>query len=156
MALDYDAPSVTRGRNTRTSIKLDDTLADIDASVAAVKSAGKVAVIGYCWGGSLAWFAAARLAGIACAVGYYGGMIAASLAEKPRCPVMLHFGERDRGIPMSDVAKIKDSVDPALVQIFTYPGSGHAFNRAGNTAWHEASAALARDRTLEFLREHVG
>ena len=66
-------------------------------------------------------------------------MIAANLGEKPRCPVMLHFGEEDGGIPMSDVDKIKAAVDPAMVQVFTYPGAGHAFNRDGTAAWHGAS-----------------
>jgi carboxymethylenebutenolidase len=154
--LAYDAAASARGRDLRAAIKLDDTIADVAAAVAAVKSAGRVAVIGYCWGGSLAWFAAARIPGLACAVGYYGGMIAGALAEKPRCPVMLHFGEDDRGIPMADVAKIKATADPAMVQVFTYNGAGHAFNRAGNAAWHGPSAELARDRTLSFLRRHLG
>jgi carboxymethylenebutenolidase len=83
-------------------------------------------------------------------------MIARAVDEKPRCPVMLRFGEEDRGIAMSDVAKIKAAVDPAVVEVFTYPGAGHAFNRAGNAAWHGPSAELARERTLAFLRKHVG
>jgi carboxymethylenebutenolidase len=83
-------------------------------------------------------------------------MIAANLAEKPRVPVMLHFGEIDGGIPMSDVAKIKGAADPAMVQIFTYPAAGHAFNRDASANWHEPSAKLARERTLAFLRKHVG
>ena len=154
--LGYDAAASERGRNLRSAIKLDATIADVKAAVAAAKSSGNAAVIGYCWGGSLAWFAAARVPGLACVVGYYGGMIAAALNEKPRCRVMLHFGEDDRGIPMPDVAKIKAAVDPKLVQVFTYPGAGHAFNRAGSAAWHGPSAELARERTLAFLRQHVG
>ena len=154
--LGYDGAASERGRNLRTAIKLDATIADITAAVAAAKPAGKVAVIGYCWGGSLAWFAAAGVPGLACAVGYYGGMIANALNERPRCPVMLHFGETDRGIPLSDVAKIKAAVDPAMVQVFTYPGAGHAFNRAGSAAWHGPSAEVARQRTLAFLRQHLG
>ena len=83
-------------------------------------------------------------------------MIAANLSEKPRCPVLLHFGEADTGIPMSDVARIKAAADPKLVQIFTYPGAGHAFNRDGSQAHHAESARVARERTIAFLREHVG
>jgi carboxymethylenebutenolidase len=83
-------------------------------------------------------------------------MIAEALGEKPRCPVMLHFGEQDRGIPLTDVAKIKATADPALVQVFSYPGAGHAFNRAGTAAWDEPSATTARERTLAFIRKHVG
>jgi carboxymethylenebutenolidase len=154
--LGYDPPAFERGRDLRNRIRLDETVADIAAAVEALKPVGKVSVVGYCWGGSLAWFAAARIPGLACAIGYYGGMIAGALGEKPRCPVMLHFGENDRGIPMSDVATIKAAVDPALVQVFTYPGAGHAFNRASNAAWHGPSAETARARTLGFLRKHVG
>jgi carboxymethylenebutenolidase len=154
--LGYDPAGIARGRDLRNRIALDATIGDVTAAVQAVKPAGKVAVIGYCWGGSLAWFAATQIPGLACSVGYYGGMIAGALGGKPRCPVMLHFGEQDRSIPMSDVARIKSAVDPALVQIFTYPGAGHAFNRAGDGAWHGPSAEKARERTLAFLRKYVG
>jgi carboxymethylenebutenolidase len=154
--LGYDAPGMERGRNLRAAIKPEHTIADVAAAVAWLNDAGRVAVIGYCWGGSLAWFAATRIPGLACTVGYYGGMVAGALNEKPRCPVMLHFGEEDRSIPASDVAKIRAAADPAVVEVFTYPGAGHAFNRAGNAAWHGPSAAKARERTLAFLRRHVG
>ncbi len=83
-------------------------------------------------------------------------MISKQLDEKPKCPVMLHFGEEDGGIPMTDVATIKAAVDPKQVQVFSYAGAGHAFNRYGNHAHHEPSATLARERTLAFLRQHVG
>jgi carboxymethylenebutenolidase len=154
--LAYAKPDVERGRDLRQQISLDDMLLDIAASVEAVSAAGKVAVIGYCLGGSLAWLAACRLRGIAAAVGYYGGMIAGHLGEHPRVPVMLHFGETDAGIPLSDVERIQATADRALVEVFTYAGAGHAFNRDGNAAWHGPSAKLARERTLAFLRRHVG
>jgi carboxymethylenebutenolidase len=83
-------------------------------------------------------------------------MIAGNLDKKPKVPVMLHFGDQDHSIPMDAVEKIKAAVDPKLVQIFVYPGAGHAFNRQGNQAWHEPSAKLARTRTLEFLKKHIG
>lgn len=154
--LGYDAADRDKGLALRQKIGLDQTLLDIAAAAAALKGAGKTGVVGYCLGGSLAWLAATRLDGLAAAVGYYGGMIAAHLGETPRCPVMLHFGENDAGIPMSDVDKIKATVDQARVQVFVYPGAGHAFNRDGSANWHEASAKLALRRTLEFLAEHLG
>jgi carboxymethylenebutenolidase len=152
----YEKADVDRGVALRGKIATDHMLADIAASVAALKGSGKVGIVGYCLGGSMAWLAAARVPGLAAAIGYYGGAIAANLADKPRCPVMLHFGELDGGIPTSDVAKVKAAVDAKTVQVFAYPGAGHAFNRDGNHAHHEPSARLARERTLKFLHDHVG
>ena len=154
--LGYDKPDVERGRGLRQKIDLDRMLLDVAASGEAVRSAGKVGVVGYCLGGSLAWLAACRTDVFAAAVGYYGGMIAGHLSETPRIPVMLHFGEDDSGIPMSDVERIRATVDPKLVQVFSYSGAGHAFNRDGSSAWHGPSAKIARDRTLAYLRQHVG
>jgi carboxymethylenebutenolidase len=154
--LGYEKDDVARGRGLREKISLDEMLLDIAACGAALKGAGKVAMVGYCLGGSLAWLTATRLPGFAATIGYYGGMIAKQLDEKPKCPVMLHFGELDGGIPMTDVAAIKAAVDPKLVQVFSYAGAGHAFNRDGNHAHHEPSAKVARERTLAFLRQHVG
>jgi carboxymethylenebutenolidase len=152
----YSKPEMERGVELRKRIPTDAMLRDIAACIAALGSAGKVGIVGYCLGGSLAWLAACRLEGLAAAVGYYGGMIAANLTDKPRCPVMLHFGVDDAGIPMGDVEKIKQANDPAKVQVFTYAGAGHAFNRDGTPAHHADSAKLARERSLAFLREHLG
>ena len=105
-------------------------LLDIDAARAAAASAGKVGVVGYCLGGSLAWLAATRLHGVAAASCYYGGRIVGIAGEKPRCPVQMHFGDKDQSIPIADVEKIRENVPARLVEIFVYP-AGHAFNRDG-------------------------
>jgi len=152
----YSKPEMERGMELRKQISTDAMLRDIAAAIAALAGSGKIGIVGYCLGGSLAWLSAGRLQGLAAAVGYYGGTIASNLADKPRCPVMLHFGENDGGIPMSDIEKIKRAVAPARVQVFTYPGAGHAFNRDGTPSYHADSAKLARERTLAFFREHVG
>ena len=144
-----------KGVALRAKIPVEATLLDIAAAIAALKADGKVAIVGYCYGGSLAWFGATRLSGLSAAVGYYGGMIAPHLDEKPRCPVMLHFGEKDQGIPMTDVEKIRAASDPAKVQIFTYP-AGHAFNRDATPVYSAHCAMLARMRTVKFLQEQVG
>jgi len=145
-----------KGIALRQTTGVDEALLDVAAAVAALGGSGGVGVVGYCFGGSLAWLSATRLEGVAAAVGYYGSMVAGHLSEKPRCPVMLHFGEKDPSIPMADVDKVRATVDPAMVQVFVYPGAGHAFNRDGSAAWHEASAKLALERTLAFFGEHVG
>jgi carboxymethylenebutenolidase len=154
--LGYSKPEADRGVELRKKIPIDAMLRDIAASIEALAGSGKVGLVGYCLGGSLAWLAAVRLSGLAASVGYYGGTVAANLGDKPRCPVMLHFGETDGGIPMSDVDKVRAATDPAKVQIFTYAGAGHAFNRDGTPVYHADSAKLARERTLTFLREHIG
>lgn len=153
--LAYDKPNMDRGVALRGQIPTEKTLLDVAAAVEALKGAGRVAIVGYCYGGSLAWLGAARIPGLAAAVGYYGGMIAKHLDEKPACPVMLHFGEKDQGIPLTDVEKIRAAVDPTKVEVFTYP-AGHAFNRMGEPPYEPHSAMLAKMRTLKLLRAAVG
>ena len=149
----YDPASIEIGRNLRGEVKLEDTLLDLQAAIDNLKDAGKIGVVGYCWGGSLAFLSATRLQGITGAVGYYGGMIAEHAKEKPKVPVMLHFGEQDQGIPMSDVEKVK--VARPDVKIFTYP-AGHGFSCDERGSFHKASHEQALERTMAFFKEHVG
>ena len=93
------------------------------------------------------------LPGFACAVAYYGGGILDAAAEKSLCPVMAHFGERDTGIPIAGVRELMAKHPD--VQIFVYPAD-HGFNCDQRAAYDAAAAKLARERTLEFLRRHVG
>lgn len=154
--LGYDADARDKGIALRKSLSDDDVLLDLGASLDAVKSAGKVGMVGYCFGGSMAWLSAARIPGLAASVGYYGGQVVSMLDETPKCPVMLHFGETDPSIPVADAEKVKAALEPAGISVFIYPVAGHAFNRFGNQAWHEESALLARERSLKFLQENVG
>lgn len=151
--LGYEQDGMQEGIALNKQTKADETMKDVAAAVAAVSGAGRVGVIGYCWGGTLAYRAACELPGVAAAVGYYGGGIASMLDSKPTVPVMLHFGEQDGHIPMSDVAKIKSALPS--VPVFTYP-AGHGFNCDERASYDKASADLALSRTLPFLREHVG
>ena len=149
--LDYTEEGVAEGRALRTGLAWDDVMADIAAAVEAAREAGSVGVVGYCWGGSLAWLAACRLE-IAAAVGYYGGQIHEHRRETPRAPVMLHFGELDDLIPHKHVAEI-GRLHPK-VQIFNYP-AGHGFNCDARADFDEDSAGIAGERTLAFLDEHL-
>jgi len=153
--LNYGPEAVATGRSMLETIGIDSMLLDVEAARAAAASAGKVGVVGYCLGGSLAWLAATRLNGVAAASCYYGGRIAAVADEKPRCPVQMHFGDKDQSIPIADVEKIRANVPAGLVEIFTYP-AGHAFNRDAGASYEPQSAKLARERTLKLFREHVG
>ena len=133
--------------------KLDRDKAVIDVAAAldfARKASGKKAgVIGYCFGGTVAWLSAARLHPDA-AVGYYGGGIGNYAAETPSCPVMLHFGKQDTHIPATEVEKIH-SAHPQ-VEIYWYD-AGHAFNATPRSSYNAEAARLARQRSLAFLRK---
>ncbi len=152
VALDYDDAGLASGRALRLEIGWDAPLRDVDAAVASLAAAGKVGVVGYCWGGSLAWLAATRL-GVACAVCYYGGQIIAFKDERPGCPVMMHFGDSDRFIPGPDVAAIRAAQPEA--KIFSYTAD-HGFNCDQREDFDPQCAATARSRSLAFVAEHLG
>ena len=149
----YTPPDVAHGRELKAKASTDAAMLDVAAARAAVADAGKIGVIGYCWGGYIAWIAAARIAGFACAVPYYGGGMIDAIAEQPKCPVMAHFGERDAGLPVAGVRALAAAHPTA--QVFLY-AADHAFNCDQRGAYDAAAAKLARERTLSFLRQHIG
>jgi len=151
--LGYSQADIEVGRTYIPKMNWDNVIKDAAAGRDNVKSEGKVGIVGYCWGGTVSWMAAARLAGLACAVCYYGGGIPNNAGEKPKCPVMFHWGETDQSIPI-DAAKKAAAQHPSA-QSFTYP-AGHGFNCDQRGSYHAESAKLARTRTLEFLRKHIG
>jgi len=151
--LGYAPDDIERGREIRGRATTDAALADIDAARAVAAQAGNVGVVGYCWGGLLAWLAAARVSGFACAVSYYGGGMPDAIGDRPRCAVMAHFGEKDAMIPVAGVEALA-AAHPG-VQVFMYP-AGHGFNCDHRASFHAAAALQARDRTLQFLRSHIG
>jgi carboxymethylenebutenolidase len=151
--LGYAPDDIAKGRELKAQAGIDQALVDVRAARDAVAAAGKVAVIGYCWGGYVAWMAAAREAGFACAVPYYGGGVLDAKGERPRCPVMAHFGEQDKGIPVAGVRELAAAHPEA--QVFIY-AADHGFNCDRRASFDPAAAKLARERTLGFLRRHVG
>jgi carboxymethylenebutenolidase len=151
--LGYDPKSIGLGRDIRAKAPLDGTLADLQAAIDAVISAGKVGVVGYCWGGGLAFLAATRLSGVAAAVGYYGGLVAAHAQEKPRVPVMLHFGDSDQSIPMSDVETVRQARPDVTTYVYK---AGHGFSCDERQSYNAEASNLALERTLKFFRENIG
>jgi len=129
-------------------------LQDIAASVAYAAQFGAVGVVGYCWGGLLAWRAACTLGGIAAAVPYYGGGMTTAVesARQPRCPVLAHFGDQDHAIALDSVLAFQKAQTGVQVQI--YPAQ-HGFNCDHRAAFNPAAAALARERTLSFFAQHL-
>jgi carboxymethylenebutenolidase len=152
--LDYNSADAARGMQIATQIGLDVPLKDVAAAIAypvRLSPGIKVGVVGYCFGGTLAWLAATRLnpAAVVC---YYGGRIAQFAAEIPCCPVMMHFGSRDPHIPPSEIEKIR-RFHPDL-PVFPYD-AGHGFNCDRRKDYVPEAASLARQRTLEFFRKHL-
>jgi carboxymethylenebutenolidase len=150
----YTPADVEHGRATRAKIQLDDMVADVRAAVKALQAEKlKVGVVGYCLGGTLTWLAATRIDGLSAAVGYYGGGVAASASETPRCPVLLHWGETDASIPPDHWETVKKA-HPS-VPMHVYP-AGHGFHCDERGSFHAESSKLAHQRTLDFFRQHVG
>jgi len=158
MELGYEGDDVATGRDTAFPLGWNSPLLDINAAVNNARETApdsKVAVVGYCWGGSLAYLAACK-SNVDCAVGYYGGQILKIVAAEPslqlQSPVMLHFGENDSGIPITDVDQIKKRHPDIPVHLYD---AGHGFNCDQRASFSEASAELALMRTLEFFGEHM-
>ena len=151
--LGYVEPDMSRGRETRGKLSWDGVLADVSAAADAVKSVGKVAVVGYCYGGSVAWLAATRL-DFAAVVSYYGGNVAEFADEQAKCPVILHIGDQDKAIDAGKIETIKDAQPD--IPVYIYQGAGHGFNCEQRGSYDEEATKVARGRTLEFLAEHIG
>ena len=149
----YTPDDIAKGRDLKGRTQVDAALLDVAAARDALSTAGKVGIIGYCWGGYVAWMAASRLSGYACTIPYYGGGVLEAGAEKPKCPVMAHFGERDSMIPVDGVRKLAAAHPEA--QVFVY-AADHGFNCDQRGSYDAAAAKTARERSLAFLRQHVG
>lgn len=128
-------------------------LLDVQAAIDSVKDVGPVGIVGFCLGGSVAFVAATKLSGLRAAVGYYGGAIARFADDKPKVPTLLHFGEKDTGIPQSDVESIRAKRPD--VEIHVYPGAQHGFSCDERASYDKASADLAGQRTLAFFAKHL-
>lgn len=149
----YTQDDIQAGIALMQKVDMKDAMTDVATVVAHAKSAGKVGILGYCWGGTVAWVAAARVPGLACSSPYYGGGIPNFAAEKPACPVMFHFGEQDT-MPSPEAGRAILASNPGAIGHF-YP-AGHGFNCDQRGSFDAASAALARQRTLEFMARHLG
>ena len=140
------------GRALRERMKTEQTLLDLKAAIDVAATAGKVGMVGYCWGGMLTYIAACHLA-LAAGVAYYGGGLTRFLDRTPKCPVMFHFGEQDAHIPLTDVEQVKKAYP--LGHYYLYP-AGHGFNCSERSSYEPQSARLALERSLDFLHRHVG
>ena len=153
MELDYQGEDLKKAMSLVPKLNVDNAVRDTAAALDYVRSqtGKKCGVIGYCFGGTIAWLAATRLKADA-AVGYYGGRIGLFAAETPTAAVMLHFGRKDQHIPREEV----DTVAKAHpeVEIYWYD-AGHGFNCNPRSSYDPESAEVARRRSLQFLNKYL-
>ncbi len=150
--LGYTTDDIARGRALREEFSWDDTVKDVEAAMNALGGEGlRVGAVGYCWGGSISFLSSVRLP-LDAAVVYYGGQILPYVNEKERCPLLMHFGKRDASILASDVEAIQKAHPEAIVHLYD---ADHGFNCNQRAQYDEASAALARERTLAFFAANL-
>ena len=128
-------------------------LLDTQAAIDAVKNVGPVGIIGFCLGGSIAYVAATKLSGLSAAIGYYGGAVVRFADDKPKVPTQLHFGEKDAGIPLTDVETIRNKRPD--VEVHVYPGAQHGFHCDERASYDRASADIAWPRSMDFFAKHL-
>ena len=151
--LGYGEAETQRGVDLRNRVGFDRAVDVVAAAAEELQSEGlRTAVVGFCWGGSVAFLANTRL-GLP-TVTYYGARSVPFLDEAARAPLMFHFGARDRSIPPGDI-ELHRAKQPSA-RIFVYEDADHAFNRdVDNSHYHEPSARLAWQRTMDFLAENL-
>ncbi|HZL01035.1 MAG TPA: dienelactone hydrolase family protein [Caulobacteraceae bacterium] len=146
----HDEAGMAAGIGHARATPLDQALADIAACRDTLAGAGKVFVVGYCYGGSLAWLAACKLDGLSGASSYYGSLVKANADLRPKCPTIVHLGRKDTGIPADEVKAAVEAANPG-VPVYIYDEAGHGFNNEDPARHDEAAARLARRRTLDLF-----
>lgn len=128
---------------------------DIQAAIQHASQAGKVGILGFCWGGLLTWRSACMLDGLSAAVPYYGGGMTTpdEVARRPKVPVLAHFGDQDHWISLDSVEALKKAHPEVEVHIYH---ADHGFNCDQRGSYNADAAKQARERTLAFLAKHVG
>jgi carboxymethylenebutenolidase len=156
--LGYEQEDMAAGMALKTAVEAlpaPGVMQDIQAAIQHAAQAGKVGIVGYCYGGLLTWRAACLLEGLSAAVPYYGGGVTTpdEIARKPKCPVMAHFGDQDHWISLESVEAFKKAHPEAEVHVYH---ANHGFNCDQRGSWNAEAAKLARERTLAFFAKHVG
>jgi carboxymethylenebutenolidase len=149
----YDGASIQRGRAISGKIDHAAMLLDVAAAIGLAAGAGKVGVVGFCLGGTIAYLAACRLPGLAAASCYYGGGVLAAKDEPPRIPTILHFGAKDAHISLAGVRAF-EAAHPDL-PVYVYEAD-HGFNCDERGSYDAPSAALARQRTFDLFKQKIG
>jgi carboxymethylenebutenolidase len=149
----YTPDEIAHARTIIPKIDWGAMMLDTQAAIDSVKSAGKVGIVGFCMGGTVAFMAAGKLNGLSAAISYYGGQIAKNVDQKPKVPTLMHFGDQDQSIPMSDVEMIKQKRSDCEIHVYH---AGHGFSCDERGSYDEASHKAAWERTLAWLKKYVG
>ena len=149
----YTPDEIANARSYLGNLNFDNMMKDITAALDNVKGAGPAGIVGYCMGGTASFLASCRVPGFKAAVSYYGGMIGKFADEKPKCPLMMHFGEKDEGIPMATVEDIKKKQPQA--ETFTYPDAPHGFACDERGSFRAEARDIAWKRTTDFFAKHL-
>ena len=155
LELGYSKDDAATGRAMRARISWEQVFADVVAAQTLIQTSGKTAVLGYCWGGTVAWRSATQLPNVAGAVCYYATGIEPYVADQPCCPVLMHFGDNDPIATPEHARQLRTAHADASVSIQTYPAS-HGFNCDEIANFHPPSAELALQRSLAFLASVTG
>ncbi len=147
-AVGYEPADIDRAKTLAGTADWDLVTADLQACVDRLRPKGSVLMTGYCFGGSATWVAACRVEGITAAAAYYGRLIVDFVEETPRCPIILHYGEHDASIPMSDVERVR--ARHPEIPVYVYP-AGHGFNSDRRADYNPDCTRIARERTLEHF-----
>ena len=156
--LGYSEDDMKAGFGLKTAVEAlpaPGVLQDLQAAVDYASKAGKVGIVGYCWGGLLTWRAAAEVSGLSAAAPYYGGGMTSpeETARQPKVPVLAHFGNNDHWIPLDTIEAFKKAHPEVEVHVYE---CGHGFNCDQRGSYDAGAAKLARERTLAFFAKHLG
>jgi len=149
----YDETGLAEGTDVSRQVAIEQALVDIQTVVEAIKDKGKIAIVGYSWGGDLAYASANRVNGVACVVAYGGSATVNAYHEKRKVPTLLHFGENDVLIPLEQIAQFRSHRPD--VSAFTYPAAAHGFDCDARDGFQEEAADKALDRTLFWISQYV-
>jgi carboxymethylenebutenolidase len=149
----YTQPEIQAGVAIMQKLDWKQAILDVNAAIVEAAKGGKVGIVGYCFGGTVSWVAAAQAKGLSCAVPYYGGGMPGFIGEKPKVPTMCHFGEQDQG-PTVEQAKAIAAAHPEIIA--HYYAAGHGFNCDQRGSWNASASKTARERTIEFFHKHLG
>jgi carboxymethylenebutenolidase len=151
--LGYTQEDINKGREYRMKLSDAQVMADVEAAANHLQGK-KLGIVGYCFGGTVAWWGATRTNKFAASSCWYGGGIAGTKDESPNCPVQMHFGEKDASIPMSDVDAIRAAQPKA--EIYVYAGAQHGFGCDERGSFSKSDYEQAQQRTLAFFSKHLG